>query len=302
VDEALIDAYGRTAFVADMPRGRLTLRVGARSPELDDLLLKAAALSWAFVTAWNPGSVRVSDLENRRRSGELAYRYRRVRPRWREDFVLPEVGEERTLRAEGRRLGEGVQAEIAPLEPSLAQVAPLGKGDRLAVVATGTVKSYRHLLKLYIRPALGTTKLAEVQRAHIKDLLAAKREAKLSKNTVRLIRATLSVLFSDAVDDGLLQTNPTLGLARKGRKRADAMTGTERRQAIRPLSVEQLATFLASAEDVRQREARDERRDARPAEEWRDRRDYALFLTLADAGLRPGEALALKWEDVDVGA
>ena len=29
------------------------------------------------------------------------------------------------------------------------------------------------------------------------------------------------------------------------------------------------------------------------------RRDAVLFLTLADAGLRPGEALALRWDDVD---
>ena len=31
-------------------------------------------------------------------------------------------------------LGEGVEAEVAPLELALAEVAPLGKGDRLAVL------------------------------------------------------------------------------------------------------------------------------------------------------------------------
>ncbi len=44
---------------------------------------------------------------------------------------------------------------------------------------------------------------------------------------------------------------------------------------------EQLATLLAVAE-------------ARST-----RRDFTLLLTLADTGLRPGEALALQWEDVD---
>ena len=29
------------------------------------------------------------------------------------------------------------------------------------------------------------------------------------------------------------------------------------------------------------------------------RREWTLFMTLADAGMRPGEALALRWEDFD---
>ena len=43
------------------------------------------------------------------------------------------MGEERALLSEGRHLGEGVQAKVAPLELALAEVAPLGKGDRLAI-------------------------------------------------------------------------------------------------------------------------------------------------------------------------
>jgi integrase len=167
-------------------------------------------------------------------------------------------------------------------------------------LAPRTVKSYRELLTLYVRPMLGTMTLADIQRVQIKDLLGAKRDSGLSKNTVRLIRATLSVVFSDAVDDGLLQTNPTQGLARRGRKRADGMTSTERRQAIRPMTYEQLAAFLSAAETRRETDATEAARDATPAEQWRDRRDYTLLLTLADAGLRPGEALGLKWEDVDL--
>ncbi len=124
-------------------------------------------------------------------------------------------------------------------------------------------------------------KLQELRRGTVRDLLFRKRRAGLSKNTVRLIRATLSVLLGDAVDDELLETNVTVG-GRRGRRRAETMNAADRVKAIKPMSLEQLATLLAVA-------------DASSS-----RRDAMLFLTLADAGLRPGEALALTWEDFDV--
>jgi hypothetical protein len=43
-------------------------------------------------------------------------------------------------------------------------------------------------------------KLRELHRGHIRDFLARKRGAGLGKNSVRLIRAVLLVLLSDAVD------------------------------------------------------------------------------------------------------
>jgi len=43
--------------------------------------------------------------------------------------MLAEVGEERALRAEGRRTGEDVKAEVAALEPALAEVAPFREAD-----------------------------------------------------------------------------------------------------------------------------------------------------------------------------
>ncbi len=53
---------------ADPP---FVLRAGERSPELDALLASHAADTWAFITAWNPGSVVHSDAENATRMGRL---------------------------------------------------------------------------------------------------------------------------------------------------------------------------------------------------------------------------------------
>ena len=148
-------------------------------------------------------------------------------------------------------------------------------------LAPKTVTGYREMLHGHLLPELGSIKLQELRRGTVRDLLLRKHRAGLSKNTVRLIRATLSVLLGDAVDDELLETNVTVG-GRRGRRRAETMNAADRVKAIKPMSLEQLATLLAVA-------------DASSS-----RRDAMLFLTLADAGLRPSEALALTWEDFDV--
>jgi len=163
-----------------------------------------------------------------------------------------------------------------------------------------TRESYRQLLDSHVLPILGHLKLRELHRRHVKALVAAKRAARLprkttkdvaradaeapasggySKNTVRLIRAALSTVLSDAVDDGYLTTNPAFGAGRKRGKRAEALTQAERLQKIRPLSWADRDTLLAAAAS--------------------DRRHYPLFATLAKTGLRPGEGFALRPMDID---
>jgi integrase len=143
-----------------------------------------------------------------------------------------------------------------------------------------TVSNYNGMLKNHIRPALGTLALTAITRAQVKDLLATKRESGLSKDSVRLIRATLSSLYADAQDAELVTTNPAARTGRaRGRKTPDAVSATERRLKIKAMSVDQLATFLGVAPG-----------NSHPV----------LWLTLADAGLRPGEAFALRWDDVDL--
>jgi hypothetical protein len=71
VPETLLEAYRKTAFNADTPRGRLSLRVGQRCRELDDLLTDHGVSTWAYVTAFNPGSMRLRDEENEARRHHL---------------------------------------------------------------------------------------------------------------------------------------------------------------------------------------------------------------------------------------
>ena len=71
MDKLLDAAYRATSYVVDAPEGRFTLRVGERSPPLDDLLARCGTCAWAFVTACNPGSQMLSPTENHRRQEKL---------------------------------------------------------------------------------------------------------------------------------------------------------------------------------------------------------------------------------------
>ena len=74
LDPKLIEAYQKTAFVVDGPDGEITLHLGRMSQEIDDLLSTHGAMGCAFITAWNPRSVRLEPEENSERYTRLIER------------------------------------------------------------------------------------------------------------------------------------------------------------------------------------------------------------------------------------
>jgi hypothetical protein len=70
-DDSLLSAYRRTSFCADTTQGRLVIRIGRTCLELDALLLSTGSATWAYVTAFNPGSVPLTDDENNARQRQL---------------------------------------------------------------------------------------------------------------------------------------------------------------------------------------------------------------------------------------
>jgi len=126
---------------------------------------------------------------------------------------------------------------------------------------------------LHVASPLGEKKLTEITRQNVKQVIADKRNSGLSWSSVKNI-IPLREMLNHAVEDGLLVANPATRIGRFNKKPA------ERRQNINPLTREELRLFLATA------------RQHTP-------RYYPFFLTLARAGLRLGEALALQWNDID---
>jgi hypothetical protein len=70
-DADLISAYRRTSFFANTDRGRIRVRIGEHNADLDALLRAVGRRSWAYVTAYNPGSIVLSVEENADRQSAL---------------------------------------------------------------------------------------------------------------------------------------------------------------------------------------------------------------------------------------
>jgi integrase len=116
-------------------------------------------------------------------------------------------------------------------------------------------------------------KLKGLTPAHIRSFYGEKARTKLSAATVKKMHVVLRRALSEAVSDGLILRNPTDG-AKPPRASAPG-------EQIRPLDYEECSAFLEAA---------------------RGERLEALYVLTVHCGLREGELLALRWEDVDLEA
>ncbi|MCE9633285.1 MAG: DUF3293 domain-containing protein [Methylophilales bacterium] len=64
-------AYHATTYLIRPTSGKLPLRIGEHSPELEKLLAKSNCEQWAFISAANPESKRLSEAANAKRHRQL---------------------------------------------------------------------------------------------------------------------------------------------------------------------------------------------------------------------------------------
>jgi len=148
-------------------------------------------------------------------------------------------------------------------------------------IAERTLANYLDYYRLHIRPSLGGLALRDITRAVIKDRLAAMRRAGKGRNTVRLARAALSVILSEAVEDEILTVNPAFQVRNRGRRRPDRMKQSEKLAKVRPFKQEELDKLLRVADATE-----------RPP-------IAAYFWIMGRAALRPAEAIGLRPENID---
>ncbi|HEX8509850.1 MAG TPA: hypothetical protein VF635_10200, partial [Propionibacteriaceae bacterium] len=74
-------------------------------------------------------------------------------------------------------------------------------------VSDKTLDSYADTVRLHLVPALGRKVLRRLSVAEVDQLLAAKREAGYSPNTVRIVRAVLRRALRQAEREGLVSRN-----------------------------------------------------------------------------------------------
>ena len=157
-------------------------------------------------------------------------------------------------------------------------------------LAPSTRKGYEKILRNHVFPYIGKRKLNQVTSAELariyKSILQGGRKddidrgGALSPNTVNKIHIVIGALFKAAVDEELLVVNP----ARKT-SIVKAPTGSQIRASQSEIEVwdeTQLTFFLAWDDTVYLDDL------------------YELWYLIAFTGMRRGEAIALKWSDIDL--
>jgi integrase len=142
-------------------------------------------------------------------------------------------------------------------------------------VAPTTFAGYRDIIRVHLAPAqkpiaFGLTPLPRLTPQAIQSYISSKLEAGLSTTTVRHHFALLHEALHYAVRWALLARNPA--------EMVDPPR--ERRPDLRVFDEEQVRLFLAEAK--------------------RSSRYYGLYLTATLTGMRAGELLGLRWQDVDL--
>jgi integrase len=136
-----------------------------------------------------------------------------------------------------------------------------------------TIDFYQDYQDRYILPRFGTLRLTEITKPRVLSMIAELKDRGLAKNTVRLAVASLRTVLSMAVEDELIPKNPALASSLGKR----AINGKAKRES-RSMEPEEAEAFLRAAEETPY---------------------HALFFIALRAGLREGEILALRWQDID---
>jgi len=156
----------------------------------------------------------------------------------------------------------------APVKITLAEYVEEWYKSKVQI-SESTLNGYKLHLKLYILPHLGHLKLHQLTPPVVQAAYNTLIEQKLSPRTIEYAHTVLHQALGKAIKLGYLVRNPTDDTERP--------TKVEREFTI--LSPEQMVKLFKSESG---------------------RRLLPLWLLLLDTGLRPGEALALKWSDLEV--
>jgi integrase len=135
-------------------------------------------------------------------------------------------------------------------------------------VSNKTFDSYADTVRLHLKPSLGRKVLRKLTVSDVDQLLAWKRNAGYSANTVRIIRAVLRRALKQAEREGLVSRNVA----------ALSAPPRVRNNEGRALSVDQARRLL---------------------DQVRGTREEPLLTVMLAFGLRRGEALGLHWSALD---
>ena len=143
------------------------------------------------------------------------------------------------------------------------------------------VATYSSALAVHLVPYFKGRDLRRIQLRQVQAFYdhCSDRGRPPAARTIEKILTTLSQILSHALRSGLVESNPVDAWKRSRRRRRRSLVTTVRPDQV--LSLEELQRFLATA-----------RRE--------NACQFPMILFLADTGARLGEAVAVRWTDIDL--
>ena len=141
--------------------------------------------------------------------------------------------------------------------------------QRARGVRSRTLESYEGYIRREIAPVIGGLEIARIQPGHVRAVLARMQKRGLSAATIAQARGVLGSALRQAVEEGLIPSNPVTAVKRPR---------IRRRELHWPTVPQLTALLLASAGTI-----------------W----EIPLLLGMV-TGARRSEILGLAWEDVDL--
>ena len=197
-------------------------------------------------------------------------------------YVAVEGGEQDALAKQADLRGRAARGEkpVTPTKAKFADVAELWFASKRHL-QPWTRKSYRAALDNVLIPRFGSMKVAAVSAEHVAALIRKLESDGLSSSTIENYLLPLSGTLAFAVRRGLIGVNPCSLLTRDDRPRR------RERQQDHVWNDDEIEALIDAAEYQ--------------ARQPTSRYNYAPLLRMACfTGLRLGELLGLRWEDVDL--
>jgi len=170
---------------------------------------------------------------------------------------------------------------------SIAELMPLGLDAALETASEGTVNDYRRTLNKHVIPIFGNCKLDEISVGMFKRFQKDLRvKTKLARKTILNVRASFNCIYKYAIDEEIVDKNPILLVKAPASKlfvhhNDDGVAidhkGKELNDDIDPFTLEDVWKLINMAEN-----------------QFKN-----IVTTLFFTGMRLGEMITLRWDDVD---
>ncbi len=216
------------------------------------------------------------------RKGELqrsdgVYEYRWTTPDGKRHSVyagtLEALREKEALVAADVRDGIRTETKMITVNEAFDMWCDLKRG-----LKDNTFQNYKYMYNLFVRPQFGKIRLTEVKKSDVKrfyNKLADDRILKVS--TMKTVHNVLHQVFDMAVDDNYIRLNPTENVLKELKKAHNF--SVEKKKS---LTIEEQNLFINFVANTPQ------------YQHW-----YPIFAVMLGTGMRVGEAIGLRWCDLD---